>query len=505
MTVPMSPPLLSVRNVTKQFGGTVALDNVSLDVGAGARHGIVGENGAGKSTLMRIVAGLMAPDSGAVEIEGERVVHTPAGAARAGVALVHQELSLIPSLSVAENITLGAQPSRFGVISPRRRKREAADALASLQVELDLDLPVERLSLARRQLVEIAKALRFSPKLLILDEPTSSLTPHETNELLGLLHGLAAKGMTILYISHRIPEITALCNTVTVLRDGGTVASVGLRDTTAEQLVRLMVGRELLEVDRSEQRHQAGDVVLAAEDVRTERIGAISLEVRAGEILGLGGLVGAGRTRLARTLIGLEPLLGGSVRVRHSGRTMPIRAFHEAKAFGVAYVPEDRRGEGIAVTLSVSDNVALPSLPEVSPRGVLGRRRMRDLATTVVTRLAVKPPNIRQRVGRLSGGNQQKVAIGKWLVRRPRLIVLDEPTRGVDVGSKADIHRQIRQAAADGSAVLLVTSDLPELIALSDRIAVMRDGRVVAEIQHEEATEEAVMRLASGLGAVPVG
>lgn len=493
--------LLAVRDVCKQFGATAALTNVDLAVAAGARHAIVGENGSGKTTLMRIIAGLVVADAGTVVVDGVPIGTGPSAAQHAGIALVHQELSLVPTLSVAENITLGDQPGRYGFISFAARRAVAMRALKGLEVDLPPDVVVSRLSIAQRQLVEVAKALRFGSRILILDEPTSSLTPAETNDLLALLRRLAGDGTAILFISHRISEVTALCDRVTVLRDGRKVADRSIADTSPAELVRLMVGRELLELDQATSARSIAEPVLEVDDIRAGRVHDVSFRVHRGEILGVGGLIGAGRTEVARAVVGLDSLEAGTVQLHVGGATLPVRNFGEALRHGVGYVPEDRRAEGVAVGLSIEDNVALPSLREVSPRFLLSRRRIAERARQVIDRLMVRTQGQRQLVGRLSGGNQQKVVLGKWLVRNPSLLVLDEPTRGVDVGSKADIHREIREVAAAGAGVLLVSSDLPELLALSDRIMVMRDGRVVGEVDRREATEERVMALAAGVGS----
>ncbi|HET8956849.1 MAG TPA: sugar ABC transporter ATP-binding protein [Microcella sp.] len=491
-------PVLRAQGVTKRFGGAVALNDVDIAVTAGEIHAVVGENGAGKSTLMRILAGIITPDEGSVEVGGTRVEQGPRAAIDAGIALVHQELSLVPEMTVAENILLGAPPTVAGFTRTRELKRIAQDALDEIGVAVDLDEPIARLSVSLRQFVEIARAVARKPRVLILDEPTATLTPAETDYLLTMLQRLAAGGMAIIYISHRIPEVFRICTAVTILRDGELVERTDIAETTPSAVIDAMVGRELkldLEVRREA---TPGEVVLSARGIRAKNVNDVDLDVRAGEIVGLGGLVGAGRTELVRAIIGADPRSAGTVTVTVDGRTSTIGSYGSAVSAGVGYVPEERRTDGLALTMSVADNIALPNRRRLARGPVLTSSSMNAFATHLADVVGLRPPQIDREVGQYSGGNQQKVVIAKWLGREPDVIVLDEPTRGVDVGAKAEIHRLVRELADGGTAVIVVSSDLPELLELSDVIHVVRDGRIMGTLSAGEATEKTVMSLASG-------
>ncbi|TVR32140.1 MAG: sugar ABC transporter ATP-binding protein [Nitriliruptor sp.] len=493
-------PVIEGTGIVKRFGGTVAVDDVSIAVARGEIHGLVGENGAGKSTLMRVLAGVLAPNEGEVRVDGALLDPGDTRAALdAGVSLVHQELSLVPEMTVAENILLGSTPTRSGFIDGREQRRIAAEALEEIGVAVDLDEPIARLSVALRQFVEIARAIARGPQVLILDEPTATLTPAETEYLLDMLKRLAGRGLAILYISHRIPEIFAICNRVTVLRDGGLVTSETIDDLTPESVVEHMVGRDLqLDLESRRQDPAIGATVLSARGLQAPGVNGIDLDVRAGEIVGLGGLVGAGRTEIVRAMLGADPRTAGEATITLNGTTRRITSYRSAIAAGVAYIPEERRSDGLALTMTVVDNIALPNRSALSRAFVLQRRRIAEFATSLARSVNLRPPEIEREVGQYSGGNQQKVVLAKWLGRKPDVIVLDEPTRGVDVGAKVEIHRLIRDLADEGAAVLVVSSDLPELLELSDMIHVVRDGRIVGVLSGVEANETAVMALASG-------
>lgn len=491
-------PILEAVGVSKRFGGALALDQVALSVRPGEIHAVVGENGAGKSTLMRILAGILSPDTGSVTIAGERLDGGARAAIDAGVALVHQELSLVPEMTVAENILLGAPPTTAGFIRSKEMKSIAREALDEIGVTVDLDEPIARLSVSLRQFVEIARAVARRPRVLILDEPTATLTPAETDYLLAMLQRLAGKGMAVIYISHRIPEVFAICHAVTILRDGRLVERTTIADTTPSAVIDAMVGRELkldLQVRRTA---TPGDVVVSARGIVAPNVNKVDLDVRAGEIVGLGGLVGAGRTELVRAIVGADPRTAGTVTMTVDDRTTSIGSFQSAVRAGIGYVPEERRVDGLALSMSVTDNVALPNRAELSTASVLKPRSISTFVRRLADVVGLRPPEITREVGEFSGGNQQKVVIAKWLGRQPDFIVLDEPTRGVDVGAKAEIHRLVRELADNGAAVLVVSSDLPELLELSDVIHVVRDGRIMGTLAQSEADEKSVMSLASG-------
>lgn len=490
--------IIEARGIVKKFGGAIAVDDVSLAVRTGEIHAVVGENGAGKSTLMRVLAGIIAQDEGSVIMEGKILESGAKSSLEAGIALVHQELSLVPEMTVAENIMLGYAPTRAGFTRSKALNAIASQALDEIGVSVDLDERISRLSVALRQFVEIARAVARNPRVLILDEPTATLTPAETDYLLDMLQRLAKKGMAIIYISHRIPEVFRIGDTVTIVRDGKTVLASALSDTTPEQVVDKMVGREL-KLDLATQRTaKPGDVVLSAVGIRASGVNNIDLEVRAGEIVGLGGLVGAGRTELVRAIIGADNRSHGRVTITRNGKTVALSNYQSAVRNGVAYVPEERRTDGLALTMTVAENITLTNRSALSRYGVQNRRKIAEFAAELAQRVGLRPPEIRREAGQYSGGNQQKIVIAKWLGRQPDFIVLDEPTRGVDVGAKAEIHRLVKALADNGTAVLVVSSDLPELLELSDVIHVVRDGVITGSLLHAEATEKKVMSLAAG-------
>ncbi|MER3391235.1 MAG: sugar ABC transporter ATP-binding protein [Microcella pacifica] len=498
MTSESAQTVIEASGIVKRFGGAVAVDGVSLSVAEGEIHAVVGENGAGKSTLMRILAGILTPDAGTVSVGGTTLEGGAKSAIDAGIALVHQELSLVPEMTVAENIMLGSPPTALGFTKSKELKRIAAAALDEIGVRVDLDEPIARLSVSLRQFVEIARAVARSPRVLILDEPTATLTPAETDYLLRMLQRLAAKGMAIIYISHRIPEVFSICTDVTILRDGQLVETTPISETTPSAVIDAMVGRELkLDLEVTRESHP-GEVVLSATGIRAVGVYDVDLTVRAGEIVGLGGLVGAGRTELVRAIVGADPRTAGHVTMTVDGTTTTIGGYQSAVKAGIGYVPEERRTDGLALTMTVSDNVALPNRRALSTAGVLAFGAITKFVRNLADVVGLRPPEIQREVGQYSGGNQQKVVIAKWLGRKPKLIILDEPTRGVDVGAKAEIHRLVRELADEGAAVLVVSSDLPELLELSDVIHVVRDGRIQGTLPRAEADEKTVMSLASG-------
>jgi len=501
MTPESSKPgemVLEAKNILKRFGGALAVDNVSLKVNRGEIHAVVGENGAGKSTLMRVMAGIILQDDGSVEVDGTILETGAKNSIDAGIALVHQELSLVPEMTVAENIMLGYAPTRIGFTRSRELTSVAQAALEEIGVSVDLNERISRLSVALRQFVEIARAVARKPKVLILDEPTATLTPAETDYLLTMLQRLAGAGMAIIYISHRIPEVFRIGHNVTVLRDGKQIVTVPVSETSPQKVVDQMVGRELKLDSKSKRQSKPGKVILDARGIRAPGVNGIDLQVREGEIVGLGGLVGAGRTELVRAIIGADNRTAGQIIISHSGEDTQVTNYQSAVKSGVAYIPEERRTDGLALSMTVAENITLTNRGELSNFGFLLRRRIAEFAQKLADKVGLRPSIITREAGQYSGGNQQKIVIAKWLGRRPPVIVLDEPTRGVDVGAKAEIHRLVRDLADNGTAVLMVSSDLPELLELSDVIHVVRDGLITGSLSGAKANEKSVMSLASG-------
>jgi ribose transport system ATP-binding protein len=495
--------LLEVRGLSKSFPGVKALDGVSLHAAAGEVLAVVGENGAGKSTLMKILAGVYQPDAGEITFAGRSVRF--AGVRDAldhGIVLIHQELNLADNLSVAANLFLGRERTRGGPLGWLNRRAMFGEAEALLR-RVGLSVPpgraVGELAIGQQQLVEIARALAQSARIIIMDEPTSSLSQKETETLFGVIADLKRAGVTVLYISHRLAEVQAVADRVTVLRDGKNAGELGREQISHVAIVRLMVGRDLKQFYA--RRHETGGDQRVRLDVRGVRyIGGsstpLSFSVRAGEIVGMAGLVGAGRTELAEALFGLRPLIAGEIRI--NDRPVRVRSPRSAIRYGLLLAPEDRRLHGLILADSVEHNFSLPNLDMLSVLRLVRRRREAALARDLVERLRVRTSSIAKAVGLLSGGNQQKVALGKWLARSPSVLILDEPTRGVDVGARGEIYSLMDQLAADGVAILMISSDLEEVLGMSDRVLVLHQGRLAGELGRERLTEEAVMHLATG-------
>ncbi len=497
--------VLELRGIRKTFAGVVALSDATLTLQAGRVHALMGENGAGKSTLIKILAGVYTPDDGEIVLQGRPLrFGSPAQARDAGVAVIYQEPTLFPDLSIAENIYMGRHPRARG-LSRIDWPRLHGDVKALLaEVGLDLD-PRERLrglSVADQQLVEVAKALSLDARVLVMDEPTAALTPSEVARLFAIVRRLRARGAAIVFIGHRLAEVFAIADTVTVLRDGGYVGTYAAGDLDPARLVALMVGRPL-DTLYNKAPSTPGPVVLEVRDLRRAgSFAGISFDLRAGEIVGMAGLVGAGRTEVAKAIFGIDRADGGTVKL--DGRLARFTSPRAAVRAGLAYVPEDRQNHGLILPLPIAANVSLPLLREMARGGVLRPRRERTLAEDYGHRLLLRARSVRQPARDLSGGNQQKVVLSKWLATRPRVLILDEPTRGIDVGAKAEVHRLIGALAADGLAILMISSELPEVLAMSDRILTMREGRLAAVFERAVATQESIMAAATGSTAPSV-
>jgi rhamnose transport system ATP-binding protein len=494
--------LLKVEGISKAFAGVQALKGVSFDLRAGEVHALVGENGAGKSTLIKVITGAHQPDEGTIEILGNRIEdNDPIRARGLGIAAIYQQPALLPDLSVAENIALGLEPGgwwrrvRWG-----ERRDRARRLLGRIGASIDPEAEVRGLSMPEQQLVEIARALGAEARIVIMDEPTASLSDQEVDRLFRVIGELKGQGVGIIYISHRLEELPQVADRVTALRDGGLVGTRRMAEVSRGELIRMMVGRELSAVFPKAPA-ELGPVRLEARGLGNRAAGVrdVDLSVRAGEVLGLAGLVGAGRTELARILFGLTPADAGEVRLR--GRTVAVESPAQAVAMGIAYVPEDRRRHGVILDLATAANITLATLRAHSRLGLLDSVKEKATASQFVRRLGIKTPSIQTPVGNLSGGNQQKVALARWLAARPAVLILDEPTQGVDVGAKAEIHRLMSDLARDGLAILMISSELPEILGMSDRIAVMHGGTIVGILDRAGATQEAILELALGHGS----
>jgi rhamnose transport system ATP-binding protein len=491
-----APARVSLDGVSMRFGATQALDDVSLELRPGEIHGLVGENGAGKSTLVKILAGVHQPDAGSVGLDGEPVVlHGPAQARELGIAVVHQEPRLFPDLTVAENVFLGHAPrGPVGTIDWGAMRRASSSIFAGLGVRMDPGAIVRGLSMADQQLIEIAKALSIEARVLILDEPTASLSVHEVERLFAIVRQTRDRGVAVLFVSHRLDEVFELCDRATVLRDGKHVVTAATKDLTPADLIRHMVGRAVSLFPKVES--PIGDVLLQVDGLaRGEAFRDVSFTVRAGEILGLAGLVGAGRTEVARVLFGVDRADAGEIRL--AGEPVSFNSPSAALAAGIAYVPEDRHQDGLVLDFPIGSNVTLPILPRLFPRLFIGGSKERAIGKRYIDQLRIRATGVDQLASALSGGNQQKVVLAKWLASEPRVLILDEPTRGIDIGAKVEVHRIISELAASGLAIMLISSDLPEVLAMSDRILVLHEGAVTAEIARADATEEAVMYAAT--------
>jgi ABC-type sugar transport system ATPase subunit len=499
----MSDALIQFDHITKRFTGVTALDDVSLSIARGETHALMGENGAGKSTLGKILAGIHQPDSGVIRIDGvPRPIRSPRDAMLAGIGMVHQELAFCPDLSVAENLSMGYYPRRMRLFLGRAEmRRRAVVQLGRIGVQLDVDRPMRSLSTAQEQLVQIASAVGTGARVLVFDEPTSSLSEPEAQSLFALMRQLRARGVTMIYVSHRLPEVFDFCDRISVLRDGRHVGTLERSEATPDAVVRLMIGRSLTEYFPRHLSGQARDVMLRVRDLSSPgKFQGISFDARAGEIVGFAGLVGAGRSEVAAAIFGLDRAATGQLEV--TGKPLPLGSVRTAMRCGIGLIPEDRKRQGLVLGMSAQANSSLAMLERLRRLGLLlDRRRERSIARDFFSRLRVKAPSLETPVAGLSGGNQQKVLLAKWLARGARVLIVDEPTRGVDVGAKAAIHELIDELARQGVAIILISSELPEVLNLSTRVLVMRQGRIVAEVARSEATQECVLRLMAGVAA----
>jgi ribose transport system ATP-binding protein len=488
--------VVSMRGISKSFPGVRALENVNLELRRAEVHAIVGENGAGKSTLMKILAGVYRADEGEVLLNGSSVsFHGPREALNAGISTIHQELNLIPNLTVAENIMLTREPIKGRFIDERALLEKAQASLQELEIELDPRMLVGDLTLAKQQMVEIAKALSLEADVVIMDEPTSALTERESEVLFSIIRRIQARGVAVLYISHRMEEIFLIADQVTVLRDGQLVVTKPVQVITPEQLISFMVGRELTNL-YPEKQSQIGAPLLEVRDLRLPgSVQGLNFTLHKGEILGFAGLVGAGRTEVMRALFGADPIQSGQVLLE--GQPLGIKSPQDAIGHGLAFVTEDRKLQGLVLGMNLRENISLVVLPVLSSTGFIDARREQQLARDSIPRFDIRTPSSEQEVINLSGGNQQKVVLAKWLATNPRVLILDEPTRGIDVAAKAQVHQLMANLAAQGLGILLVSSELPEVLGMADRILVMREGCIMGEFNRQTANQEAIMRLAA--------
>ncbi|MBP0598686.1 sugar ABC transporter ATP-binding protein [Herbaspirillum sp. LeCh32-8] len=493
------PPLIALRNVSKRFPGVLALDNCQFDLAAGEVHALMGENGAGKSTLMKILSGVYQKDEGEILLDGKPVeIDQPRTAQALGIGIIHQELNLMNHLSAAQNIFIGREPKKgFGLfLDEEQLNRQAAVIFERMRLDLDPRTPVGQLTVARQQMVEIAKALSFDSRVLIMDEPTAALNNAEIAELFRIIRDLQAQGVGIVYISHKMDELRQIADRVTIMRDGRYIATVPMEGTSMDTIISMMVGRQLDGEHRQPPDTSANQVMLEVKGLsRGRAIRNVSFQLRRGEILGFAGLMGAGRTEVARAIFGADPLEAGEIFI-HGGRAV-IRTPADAVAHGIGYLSEDRKHFGLATGMDVQANIAMSSMGRFTKAGFMNERAIRETAQAYVRQLAIKTPSVEQQARLLSGGNQQKIVIAKWLLRDCDILFFDEPTRGIDVGAKSEIYKLLDALAAQGKAIVMISSELPEVLRMSHRVLVMCEGRITGELSAAEATQEKIMQLAT--------
>lgn len=493
-------PFVEFKNICKRFPGVLALDGVSLSVERGSCHALMGENGAGKSTLGKILAGVYSADSGEIRLDGEVIQPSdPLAARRLGIAMVHQELAFCPNLSVAENLCLGEMPRGLRAVDRAQMRARAQSMLEQIEAPLDLDAPMEELTTAQEQMAQIAAALGVGARVIVMDEPTSSLSVRESEHLFALMAKLKARGITVLYVSHRMEEIFQLCDTVSVLRDGRHAGTHAISETTPEKLIQQMVGRDVAHMRPAHLDREPGKELLRVENLSSPgKFSDVSFKLHAGEVLGFAGLVGAGRSEVAAAIFGLDPAATGKVWV--DGKELPLGSVQAALDSGIGLCPEDRKRQGLVLAMTCAENASLAALPDLTRAGFIDLGRERSVAMEFVSQLRVRTPSLDAPVAGLSGGNQQKIALAKWLARKCRVLIVDEPTRGVDVGAKSEMHALLDQLACQEVGLIVISSELPEVMGLSRQILVMREGRLRGTLRREEFSQEAVMRLMAGYG-----
>ncbi|WBL14681.1 sugar ABC transporter ATP-binding protein [Sutcliffiella sp. NC1] len=491
--------VLEIQNITKEFPGVKALKGVSFDIRRGEVHALVGENGAGKSTLMKILSGVYAPTTGKIRLDGKEVTFTdPKQAQQLGVSIIHQEFSLIPYLSGVDNIFLGREKKANGILDRRKMRKEAEEVLKRLDANIDLNKPVAHLSVANQQFIEIAKAIAIDTKVLIFDEPTASLTGKEIEKLFELIERLKADGVTIIYISHHLEEILKMCDRMTCLRDGEFVATKDVKDLTKQDIVKMMVGREIVNAfPEKPKRTGKEELRLEVKQLSNKSVNDIQFSLGKGEIVGIAGLVGSGRTETVRALIGADPAKEKEVFI--DGKKVSIKSPTDALDLGIALIPESRKTQGLVLNMSIKNNISIPILKDLGNfLGIINKKKENMVINQSIKDLLIKTPSGNQLVKNLSGGNQQKVVLAKWLNTDCKILIFDEPTRGIDIGAKEEIYKLMRNLADKGISIIMISSELPEILGMSDRVLVMHKGKMKAEIDGKEATSENVMYYATG-------
>jgi len=488
---------ITMQGIYKAFGTNQVLTGVDFELKEGEVHALMGENGAGKSTMMNVLTGLHSLEKGKITVDGkETYFKNPKDAEQAGITFIHQELNIWPEMTVLDNMFIGKEPkSAFGLVDSAKMKRLATEQFAKLDVSFPLDQEAGSCSVGEQQMIEIAKALMTNARVIIMDEPTAALTEREIKKLFEVISSLKKEGVSIVYISHRMEEIFAICDRITVMRDGKTVDTKPIPETNFEEVVKKMVGREL--TDRFPQRNSVpGETVLEVKNLTGKDFRNVSFSIRSGEIVGVSGLMGAGRTEIMRGIFGLDSLESGEVIL--NGKKVTIKNANQAVNLGIGFITEDRKDEGLVLDFSIKDNIALPSLNSFAPKGLIKEKDEKNFVEMLIKRLTVKTESAETRVGDLSGGNQQKVVIAKWIGISPKVLILDEPTRGVDVGAKREIYQLMNELTDRGVAIIMVSSELPEVLGMSDRILVVHEGKITGELPRESATQENIMTLATG-------